>query len=364
MKPIKVISVLLCLATSAMAQAEHELPPAIATQAQDRIDKGYHLGTIIGVVDQYGPRYYGFGSMSVTNSKTPDQQSIFEIGSIAKVFTASLLAEMDQSGDIQISAPLETILPDFAETAQHAGRSITLENLATHTAGLPRNPTNTDDNDDDRYKNYTAADLTDFLASYRITHEMSGFYYSNAGTLVLEHAIETKANTTYEELLQTRVLAPLGMTNTYFHVPAEKQTHVVTGFREGKETTAVDVGNFPAMGGILTTAEDMLTFLGAHLGLDQAPSFPAAKKTHFVRFKNQNHAMGLAWSIQTSEHSGKTIHYHKGGTNGFVSFAGINLEDQIGVVVLVNGRNWFSDMGFKILDPSLPLKEDIPPLAQ
>lgn len=358
------LAALAVLAVPSLAHAETPLNPDIAYQAQERIDKDYHLGTVIGVIDKNGPRYYGFGRMSLSNAKTPDLHSIFEIGSIAKVYTATLLADLERSGDLKITTPLETIVTEARHTVQTAGRTVTLENLMTHTAGLPRNPTNTDDNDDDRYKEYTAEDLKGFLTSYRITPENTGFYYSNTGTLVLEHAIETKTNMSYENLMQKRIFKPLGLKNTYFRAPESKQHLLVTGYRNGEETEPVDVGSFPAMGGILTSTEDILTFLGAHLGLIETPIQAAAAATHKVRFKNDERMMGLGWSIQKNETSGKTILYHKGGTNGFVSFAGINLEDKIGVVVLVNGRNWFSDMGFKILDPTYELKENIPPREQ
>ena len=81
----------------------------------------------------------------------------------------------------------------------------------------------------------------------------------------------------------------------------------------------------------------------------------ALKLTQEERFSDDEERLGLAWAIMKREESGKTIIYHKGGSNGFVSFAGFNLEDQIGVVVLINGHRWFSDLGFKILDPTYPL---------
>jgi hypothetical protein len=67
--------------------------------------------------------------------------------------------------------------------------------------------------------------------------------------------------------------------------------------------------------------------------------------------------MGLGWEILESKESGKTIYYHKGGTPGFVSFVGFNLEDRIGVVVLINGNRYFSDLGFKLLDETYPLSK-------
>ena len=83
----------------------------------------------------------------------------------------------------------------------------------------------------------------------------------------------------------------------------------------------------------------------------------ALKETHKSYFEDDNNVMGLGWEILKRKESGKTIYYHKGGTPGFVSFAGFNLEDQIGVVDLINGRRYFSDLGFILLDPTYPLSK-------
>ena len=117
----------------------------------------------------------------------------------------------------------------------------------------------------------------------------------------------------------------------------------------------MDTGEFQAMGGLRSTAKDMLKFLGAQLGMQPTTLSAAIKETHKIRFKDDNHVMGLGWEILERKESGKTIYYHKGGTPGFSSFAGFNIEDQIGVVVLINGRRYFSDLGFKLLDPTYPL---------
>ena len=101
-----------------------------------------------------------------------------------------------------------------------------------------------------------------------------------------------------------------------------------------------------SLGGLKSTAKDMLKYLQGHLDLSQSPLNKAMKITHKKRFKNDEIELGLAWDILERKESGKTILYHKGSTNGFASYIGINVEDKIGVVVLINGRRWFSDIGF------------------
>lgn len=344
------------------APVEQELPGDIRGQTQKRIDDGHHLGTVIGVIDKSGTRYYGFGRKSLASDAVPDEDSIFEIASITKCFTAVLIAELELDGKVSVAEPIDHYLPVFKRILKDSDRTITLESLMTHTSGLPRNPPNTDPNDDDRYKNYSVNDLQAFLGNYSIDSSPSGYHYSNAGLIVLEHAIETKLGATYEKLMDNRVLRVLGMNDTYFTVPLEKADKLVTGFRDGAATDALDVGQFPAMGGLRTTAKDMLTFLGAQVGLIPTSLSPAIAATHDERYVDDDRAISLGWRILRREESGKTIYHFSGGSNGFVSFAAFDLENQKAVIVLVNGRGWFSDLGFRLLDPTYPLNDPGPPV--
>jgi D-alanyl-D-alanine-carboxypeptidase/D-alanyl-D-alanine-endopeptidase len=327
----------------------------IKLQTQKRIDIGYHLSTVIGIVDKNGTRFYNFGQMSLTDSLKPDENSIFEIASVTKPFTAALVADLEMTGEIEINSSIEQYMPVFNQILAKNKITITVEDLINHTSGLPRNPTNTTTDDSNRYKDYSKEDLNEFLSSFTIDDSTKNYLYSNLAYLVLEKAIETKTGISYESLIQERILGVLDMNDTYFAVPDEKRDRLVMPYRNGQQVDELDMGEFPAGGGLKSTAKDMLRFLEAQLGMYSTTLAPALKLTHEERFSNDEETLGLAWGIMKREESGKTILYHKGGSNGFVSFAGFNLEDQIGVVVLINGHRWFSDLGFKILDPTYPL---------
>jgi len=331
------------------------LPEDIKKQTQARIEKGYHLGTVIGIVDKTGTRYYGFGQMSLTDTTTPDENSIFEIASITKPFTTALIADLMIKNEIDITSPIEHYLPVFKDVLAENNRTITLEDLINHTSGLPRNATNTTVEDSNRYSDYTINDLNDYLSSYKVTDTTKTYEYSSLAYLALELAIEKKMKTTYEALIDKRILKPLDMNDSYFVVPEDKRNRLVAPFRNGEQVEELDMGIFPAGGGLKMSAKDMLRFLEAQLGMYSSNLDEALKLTQKEWFSDSEHTLGLSWSIMKREESGKTLIYHKGGSNGFVSFAGFNIEDQIGVVVLVNGIRWFSDLGLKILDPSYPL---------
>ena len=340
---------------SCSSKNQQKLPSDVEKETQNRIELGYHLGTVIGIIDKNGTRFYGFGQKSLSDDSVPDKNSIFEIGSVTKTFTSGLLSDLNQKGEINIKNSIEEYLPIFKNVLANTTKDITLENLSTHTSGLPRDPYNMDVNDDYRYRDYSIDKLNEFLSDYELDSIPNTYSYSNLGVLIIEQAIESKMNKTYETLIFERVTNVLGMSDTEFQVSKDKRERLVTGYKNGQSTDELYIGEFQAMGGLRSTAEDMLKFLGGQLGLHQTSLSSALKETQNIYYKNDDNTMGLGWEILKMKESGKTIHYHKGSTPGFISFAGFNLEDQIGVVILINGRRYFSDLGFKLLDSTYPL---------
>jgi len=363
MKNTFLITLLTATMLSCSDNIQEKLPASIVKEVQNRIDTGYHLNTVIGIIDKNGTRFYNYGQMSLTDSLKPNENSIFEIGSVAKIFTTALLADLELNNEIEISNSINQYMPVFEQVLKNNNRIITLEDLINHTSGLPRNPTNVNRDDSNRYSDYSKADLIEFLSSYTVDESTKEYLYSNLAYLVLENAIENKTEKSYESLMNEKIWGTLGMNDSYFTVPDAKRDRLVTPYRSGEHVEELDMGEFPAGGGIKTTAKEMIRFIAAQLGIHSTTLDPALKLTHEERFSNidgefgleYEGKLGLAWDIMERKESGKTIHYHRGGTNGFVSFAGFNLEDQIGVVVLASGHRWYSDLGFKILDPTYPL---------
>ena len=357
MKYTFIITLLSVLLFSCSNKNQQKLPSDIEKETQNRITLGYHLGTVIGVIDKNGTHYYGFGKKSLSDNSTPDKNSIFEIGSVTKTFTSTLLSDLNLKGEIRIQDSIQTYLPVFKNILAKSNKNITLENLSTHTSGLPREPFNMDADSDHRYRDYSIEKLNTFLSGYKLDSIPGSYSYSNLGVLIVEQAIESKMNKTYESLITERITNVLQMTDTQFKVSKNKRSRLVTGYRNGKEADELDLGEFQAMGGLRSTAEDMLKYLGAQIGLNPTSLNGAIKETQNVHFEDDDIVMGLGWEILKRKESGKIIHYHKGGTNGFISFAGFNIEDQIGVVILINGKRYFSDLGFKLLDSTYPLSK-------
>ena len=120
-----------------------EITDQIKSLINDRLDKNKTNAAIaIGFVDPNGTQFYGHGKMSNTSNATVDENTIFSIGSTTKVFTTILLADMVNKGLIKLDDPIEKYLPSNVTVPQYKGHKITIEDLATHTSGLPEFPDN------------------------------------------------------------------------------------------------------------------------------------------------------------------------------------------------------------------------------
>ncbi len=131
-----------------------------------RID-GQRQGTgiVVGIIDPKGKRVLAYGTMGVEDTRPVDGDTVFDLGSITKVFTALLLSEMVQRGEVALNDPAQKYLPADVHLHIHGGRQITLADLATHTAGFPSRPTNLDPLGPKQAHGYPADLLYQFLSS-------------------------------------------------------------------------------------------------------------------------------------------------------------------------------------------------------
>ena len=128
------------------------------------------VGIVVGVVDSQGSRVVGQGRLAADDARVPDADTVFEIGSITKVFTALVLADMVERGEVRLDAPVRELLGPEARLPSRDGIEITPLHLVTHSSGLPGMPDNFDPDDPaNPYADYTEADLMAFLASHALT---------------------------------------------------------------------------------------------------------------------------------------------------------------------------------------------------
>jgi len=357
---------MLCLGAASLLSAAENLPAEaeIETILRERIDTAKQsAGIVVGLVDEKGPRIIRYGKLIRGGDRTVDGNTIFEIGSATKVFTALLLADEVERGGMKLDDPVSKYLPPTVKVPARNGRPITLLDLATHTSGLPRMPDNFTPRDaNNPYADYTVAQMYAFLADYTLPRDIGATYeYSNLGAGLLGHALARKAGADYEALVRARICRPLGMTNTQVVLPPGLKERLATGHNAAGEPAANwDIPTLAGAGALRSTANDLLKFVAANLGLLKSDLWPAMQLTQAPRQAAGAPEMqiGLGWHILNK--FGTEIIWHNGGTGGYHAFIGFDKKKRRGVVVLANSANSIDDIGFHLLEPRLPLARFAP----
>lgn len=337
----------------------------IAAILQRRIDQEQQsVGIVVGIIDEQGSRIIHYGNQAQTNACPVDGNTIFEIGSITKVFTAAALMQLAEQGELQLDDPISKFLPESVQPPTYNGQAISLWNLATHTSGLPRLPDNlTPADESNPYADYTVAQLYAFLSNYQLSREIGSQYdYSNLGAGLLGHLLSRKAGIDYETLIQTYIAQPLHMSDLGVHLSPAQQARFATGHNTlGQPVPYWDIPTLAGAGALRSTANDLLKFLAANLQLILSPCTPMLQKTHVVQAQTGISGMAIAWAWHVFNRHNTEIIFHDGGTGGFRSFLGLIKQKPLGVVVLSNSENDVTDMGLHLLDQQYPLVPHSPP---
>lgn len=317
---------------------------------QAYLDQEHTHALSIGIYQAGAHEFYNYGAISDENPSSPDSLSLYEIGSITKTMTAALLNLAVEAGKVNLDDPIRKYLPDSLCNWEE-NVAITLEELATHTSGLPRIPSNMMAsmlaNMDNPYKNYSVKQLYKFLKKYKpIAKAKRKMEYSNLGAGLLGHIIALQYDKDYEQLFKTQLAQPLGMNHSTITLENGLADLMVQGHSQGgKAVSNWDLPTLTGAGAIRSNTLDMLKYVEANikgsLSLD---------KTHEVRHKlDENNGIGLGWFQQNLKDTDVSFHWHNGGTGGFRTFCAFAKEQAIGVVILSNTAISVDEMGMLIL---------------
>jgi serine-type D-Ala-D-Ala carboxypeptidase/endopeptidase len=309
-----------------------------------------HVGLVVGA------RAYGDVALWHRGQLPDGPRSIFEIGSITKTFTATLLADMAREGLVALDDPVNRYLP-AGVCVPSRGREITLEDLASHRSGLPgvprgllrralwpdrRNP----------YARWDAARLEAAVPRSRPRREPGRkFAYSNYGVGLLGYVLARRAATTYEDLVRARICHPLGLADTWIETPEADRRRVAGGHdRRGREVPHWHLAALAGAGGLRSTATDLLAFLRLHEPGAEHPLAAAAAETRRPRIGRGRASIGLGWvSLAPRAKLRRRVFLHEGGTGGFRSFAGFAPDSGVAAVVLANQARPVGRLGLKVL---------------
>ena len=325
------------------------------------------------LVDEKEPRFINYGTLSKNvASKQADENTIYEIGSITKVFVGILLADAVKRGEVKLDDPISKYLPESVKTPTFNGKEITLLDLATHTSGLPRLPDNfAPKNNLDPYADYTAQNLYDFLSNYKLNRETGSKYeYSNLGFGLLGHILSLRTKTSFENLMTERVFKPLGMNDSLFALPAGKKLRHAEGLNHKNDPTPFwFFDSLAGAGAIRTTSSDMAKFIRTAVGLTQTPLTDAFAEARKMQRQGQNSRVkiGLGWN--NVEFAGTEIFWHGGGTFGFSSYIAIDPKQKKGAFLVNNsgkedGSVFLESVAFNFLNSKFPIKKPKPAKAE
>lgn len=308
--------------------------------ANDRT-KGLSIGTF-----QDGKiEFYNFGICSDEKQVTPSEKSIYEIGSITKTFTTTVLAQMVVEGKINYEDPITKYLPKEIVNWS-AAVSITLEDLATHSSSLPRMPSNFIKRAifdmSNPYKNYTVSDMYDFLKDFEPSPKSARKVdYSNLGMGLLGHILANVDDLSYEEMVRKRIFQPLKMDDSLIEIAAGQLIQGHDG--SGNPTSQWDLPTFAGAGAIRSNTTDMMKYLVANINGAAPYSLTHAPKKDYSSSKK----IGLAWISQAN--NGLDITWHNGGTGGFRTYTGFSKDKKVGVIVMANSIQSVDAIGIRLL---------------
>ena len=329
----------------------------LGARVEGVLDKGAkrHVGLAVGVRQGETAHTTSRGRVADDRPDPPDEHTIFEIGSITKVFTATLLADLAREGLVALDDPVQRHLPDGVELPVR-GRPITLTDLATHTSGLPRLPKgvlwHAIRESSNPYANFTVDQLNAAIPRTKPRRPPGKkIRYSNYGAGLLGHVLALRAGMSYEELVAKRITEPLRMTDTLIAVPEEKLDRFAQGHsRRGRRVSNWDLPALAGAGALRSTVADILRFLAAQLGDAPEPLNEAIRTTHEPRSRRGALGIGLGWFMLPVRDRPYEVLWHDGGTGGFRSVAGFVADVDTAIVVLANSSRPVDNLGLEILE--------------
>ena len=283
------------------------------------------------LVAQKGKIIYqkGFGYRNAEQKIPNDVNSIFQIGSITKQFTAAVIMELQQEGKLSVKDKLSKYFPGFAN-----GDKITIENLLNHTSGVHSYTDDTVVMKNDVTKHYSREQMLKLFTSYSPDFEPgTDWHYSNSGYSLLGYIIEKVEKKPYEKAVRERIFRPLSMTNSGFDFSSLSSPNKTKGYftlnPNPVPAPIVDSTIAYSAGAIYTTVGDLFKWDRA-IYTDKVLK-PESWKAVFTPFKNK---YGYGWTIDSVY--GKLVTAHSGGIHGYSSYILRFPQDDVAVIMFDN----------------------------
>lgn len=325
-----------------------------SSRAQAVFDRAQHFpnGTQIALCFIIGDseQYVGIERRNDSLVYIDNSDSVFEIGSITKTFTGTILAKLVRDGKVDINEPIKNILPIHLNQSSLHGKEITLVQLANHTSGLPFEPGNVKNDKNhpfdpyNPYKYYTLEKLYDYLSHQLVLELTPGEkrIYSNLGGGLLGHILTLITGKSYEELLNETICKPLDLHHTFTTLTDERIRQMVQGRDSQGQPLPFGDGDCGALigaGGIKSSVKDLVKYLKANM--TDTTYFYLAQKT--TKVFDEHFSGSLGWG--TYSVYGKHHVSAFGGTPGYTSGVMFERNARVGIVMLTNVSAYLASKG-------------------
>ena len=329
------------LFTVAACQSPLQAPSSLANNiralARPVVEGQVAVGFVVGTISEGENWIGGFGETLLGSQEPPGGQTLYEIGSITKVFTGVLLAGAVLRGEVTLEDPVNRFLPQEAQISDHASGPVRLWHLTTHTSGLPRMPRNFKPaNAADPYADYSEADLFAGLPKLKLLSPPGEKYlYSNLGGGLLGVVLARATGQPYGELLRKRILAPLGLRDTRIVLNEERRARLAPPY--DADRSSASEWHFDALapaGALRSSAADLLRFSKAILNPPKSNVGDALRKSSDELFVSSDGKVVVAFGWHKL--SNESVISHDGRTLGYASSLTLDLEHNEALVFLTN----------------------------
>jgi CubicO group peptidase (beta-lactamase class C family) len=305
------------------------------------------VGLSIGVYDDGKMSLYHYGTVEKGQAKLPNDRTIYEIASITKTFTGTLLAKAISEKKINLTDDIRKYLQEPYPNLEYEGKFISIRDLESHQSGLPRNiPYDAKMWENPNFDTlpyqinqleagYTAKDWLRELHDIKLTKAPGSieFEYSNIGTNLIAIALENIYGQSYEQMISEWIFKPLKMTNSKFKMAEVDKTKLARGYNHKGKEMPYFLDNARAAGGIKSSLKDMMNYVAFQM--NEAHSIPKISHQSIWTNQDKTFSLGLGWQMFSSNKGSRNM-FQDGGAYGFSSTITLFPDKNLGFVLLSN----------------------------
>ncbi|NAS31698.1 serine hydrolase [Flavobacteriaceae bacterium R38] len=308
--------------------------------SNDFLNDNKNYGLAVGILDEENKKMYYYGGKTCTDGNDIDSLSIFEIGSVTKLYTGYIFAALEKDRKLSRYNLVSKYLPSTITKNKNWADKIRLIDLATHTSGLPgfdstRELQTIDGFDEnDPFGLFTNTFMLNILKETDSILNYGKVVYSNFGIGLLGLSLEQITNQSFDELLIRYIINPFHLKSTYSHLDEKNIINLAIPHRGKEAKPLIQLAKLEASGILKTSLPDLLTFLEHHLYPENTQQNEIVASVLENQLKESDTRVGIGWGIHTI--LGETVYFHNGGTYGSSSVVIIVPKFKIGIAILAN----------------------------